>query len=156
MLLVEKNPSSSESAHVIQSSISSRNSKRLSFKFKKSTVVDDDIIVGHDESQRKEQKSKRKSSSSEEEEEGKKEEMGSDPLRVCSDAQLRRLKQHKYSATSVSLLDPVLQHWWNWLVNQIPFWLAPNLITSLGLLVNVLSSLILVYYSPDCQQPVSV
>lgn len=76
-------------------------------------------------------------------------------LRVLSDAQLRRLKQHKYSATSVSLLDPVLQCWWNWLVTQVPVWLAPNLITSLGLLVNILSSVILIYYSPDCKQPVS-
>jgi hypothetical protein len=75
--------------------------------------------------------------------------------RVLSDAQLAKLKEHKYSATSVSLLDPLLQHWWNWLVTQVPIWLAPNLITSLGLFINILSSLILIFYSPDCKQSVS-
>lgn len=74
---------------------------------------------------------------------------------MLSDSQLRRLKEHKYSATSVSLMDPLLQHWWNWLVKQVPVWLAPNLITVLGLAVNIITTLILIYYSPDCKQEVS-
>jgi len=76
--------------------------------------------------------------------------------RLLSEVQLRRLKEHRYSAESSSLFDPLLQKWWNWLVTQVPLWLAPNLITSLGLLVNILTSLILIYYSPDCKQTVSV
>jgi hypothetical protein len=76
--------------------------------------------------------------------------------RLLSEVQLRRLKEHRYSAESCSLLDPGLQVWWNWLVRQVPTWLAPNLITSLGLLVNILTSLILIYFSPDCRQPVSI
>lgn len=75
---------------------------------------------------------------------------------ILTPAQLKKLKEHKYSASSASLFDPVLQHWWNWLVVQVPMWLAPNLITILGLIVNVLTSLILIYYSPDCQQEVSL
>ncbi|ODM95002.1 Choline/ethanolaminephosphotransferase 1, partial [Orchesella cincta] len=73
---------------------------------------------------------------------------------ILTHNQLRKLKEHKYSASSASLFDPVLQHWWNWLVKQVPLWLAPNLITILGLIVNILTSLILIYYSPDCQQEV--
>jgi len=73
---------------------------------------------------------------------------------ILTQTQLRKLKEHKYSASSASLFDPVLQHWWNWLVNQVPMWVAPNLITIFGLIVNILSSLILIYYSPDCQQEV--
>lgn len=73
---------------------------------------------------------------------------------ILTPTQLRKLKQHKYSASSSSLFDPLLQHWWNWLVKQVPMWLAPNLITILGLIVNILTSLILIYYSPDCKREV--
>ncbi|ODM87815.1 Phosphatidylserine synthase 2 [Orchesella cincta] len=73
---------------------------------------------------------------------------------ILSKPQLKKLKEHKYSASSASLLDPLFQHWWNWVVKQLPLWLAPNLITISGLIVNVLTSLIVIYYSPDCQQEV--
>uniref|UniRef100_A0A8D8NQQ9 diacylglycerol cholinephosphotransferase n=1 Tax=Culex pipiens TaxID=7175 RepID=A0A8D8NQQ9_CULPI len=63
--------------------------------------------------------------------------------------QLKKLGEHKYSCTSVSLLDPILQPWWCWLVARVPLWLAPNLITIVGLAVNILTTLILIYYSPD-------
>lgn len=75
-------------------------------------------------------------------------------VRILSAAQLKRLREHKYSAVSVSLLDPILQIWWTWLVTKVPVWLAPNLITVLGLIVNIVSSLILIFYSPDCKQEV--
>ncbi|XP_038114067.1 cholinephosphotransferase 1 isoform X2 [Culex quinquefasciatus] len=63
--------------------------------------------------------------------------------------QLKKLGEHKYSCTSVSLLDPILQPWWCWLVARVPLWLAPNLITIVGLAVNILTTLILIYYSPN-------
>ncbi|XP_028900128.2 cholinephosphotransferase 1 isoform X2 [Zeugodacus cucurbitae] len=69
--------------------------------------------------------------------------------RVLSAQQLKRLSEHKYSCTSSSLLDPWLQPWWNWLVSMTPLWLAPNLITIIGLIVNIVTTLILVSYSPD-------
>lgn len=69
--------------------------------------------------------------------------------RVLSVQQLKRLSEHKYSCTSSSLLDPWLQPWWNWLVSMTPLWLAPNLITIIGLIVNIVTTLILVTYSPD-------
>ncbi|XP_063223555.1 choline/ethanolaminephosphotransferase 1 isoform X4 [Bacillus rossius redtenbacheri] len=71
--------------------------------------------------------------------------------RILSPDQLKRLEDHKYSASNCSLLDPVLQPWWNWLVGKLPLWLAPNLITVVGLLVNILTTLILVWYSPDAK-----
>ncbi|XP_031640940.1 cholinephosphotransferase 1 isoform X2 [Contarinia nasturtii] len=64
-------------------------------------------------------------------------------------AQLKRLTEHKYSMTSCSLLDPILNPWWCWLVSKTPMWLAPNLITLVGLIVNIATTLILVYYSPN-------
>ncbi|XP_039279157.1 choline/ethanolaminephosphotransferase 1 [Nilaparvata lugens] len=71
--------------------------------------------------------------------------------KLLSSGQLKRLGEHKYSYESVSLLDPILQPWWNWLVSKIPIWLAPNLITVTGLIVNILTTLILVWYSPDAR-----
>ncbi len=71
-------------------------------------------------------------------------------------SQLRRLNEHKYSCQSASILEPYMQHWWNWVVQQLPVWLAPNLITITGLLVNIVTSLMLVYYSPDGKQEVSI
>ena len=76
--------------------------------------------------------------------------------KILSPAQLKRLSDHKYSCSSVSLLDPFLQPWWNWLVSKTPVWVAPNLITILGLIVNILTTLILVWYSPDAKAEVCV
>lgn len=74
--------------------------------------------------------------------------------KILSPGQLKRLGDHKYSYSSTSLLDSVLQPWWNWLTSKLPLWLAPNLITVSGLIVNVVTSLILVWYSPDAKQEV--
>ncbi|KAK2716378.1 cholinephosphotransferase 1-like isoform X1 [Artemia franciscana] len=71
---------------------------------------------------------------------------------VLSSMQLRNLKNHKYSCVSNSFLDPYMQKWWCWLVEQCPMWLAPNLITIVGLLINLVTTLILVLYSPDGKQ----
>ncbi|XP_026748260.1 cholinephosphotransferase 1 isoform X3 [Galleria mellonella] len=72
--------------------------------------------------------------------------------KILNAAQLKRLSEHKYSCTSDSILDALLQPWWCWLVSKTPLWLAPNLITILGLIVNIVTTLILVWYSPDARQ----
>ena len=69
-------------------------------------------------------------------------------------SQLKRLKEHKYSATGTSLMEPGMQVFWRWLVEQIPIWWAPNAITLIGLIINVTTALLLVYYSPDAKQEV--
>lgn len=71
--------------------------------------------------------------------------------RLLSDAQLKRLSEHQYSCQSTSILDTLLQPYWNWLVSKVPIWLAPNLITILGLIINIITALILVWYSPDAK-----
>lgn len=75
---------------------------------------------------------------------------------VLSALQLRRLTEHKYSAEGSSLLEPYMQTFWRWLVEQIPLTWAPNSITLAGLIVNVLTTCILMYYSPDARQDVSI
>ncbi|EDV98518.1 GH22625 [Drosophila grimshawi] len=72
---------------------------------------------------------------------------------ILSPQQLRKLTEHKYSCFSASLLDPLLQPWWNWLVAQTPLWLAPNLITIVGLILNIVTTLILICYSPNGIDP---
>lgn len=74
--------------------------------------------------------------------------------RLLSTAQLRRLTEHRYSCASNSLLDPLLQPYWNKLTSCLPLWLAPNLITVAGLVVNIVTTLILVWYSPDAKAEV--
>ncbi|XP_011312613.1 choline/ethanolaminephosphotransferase 1 isoform X3 [Fopius arisanus] len=71
--------------------------------------------------------------------------------KILSSGQLKRLSEHKYSCTNASLLDAYLQPWWEWLVSKVPLWLAPNLITVVGLIINIATTLILVYYSPDAK-----
>lgn len=64
--------------------------------------------------------------------------------KILTPVQLKRLSEHKYASTNVSLLDPILQPWWCWLVSKVPLWLAPNLITIIGLAINILTTLILI------------
>lgn len=71
---------------------------------------------------------------------------------IMSPAQLKKLSEHKYNSSGATLLDPLLQPYWNWLVTKLPLWLAPNLMTINGLIITIVTTLILVYYSPDAQQ----
>lgn len=68
---------------------------------------------------------------------------------VLSEDQLQRLARHKYSANGVSAVEPYLQPFWRWLVEQIPLWWAPNALTLAGLVINGLTTIILMAYSPD-------
>lgn len=70
--------------------------------------------------------------------------------------QLKRLGDHKYSSQGSTFLDPWMQKYWTWIVTKFPLWWAPNLMTLTGLAVNIVTSLILVYYSPDAKQDVSL
>lgn len=73
-----------------------------------------------------------------------------------SPAQLKRLEEHKYSASGRSLFEPPCQIYWNWLIQQIPTWIAPNTLTIVGLVVNIISTLVLVYYCPTATEEVSM
>ena len=74
---------------------------------------------------------------------------------VLSKAQLKNLDEHKYSSGGATLLDPYFQPFWRWLVEQMPLWLAPNLITTIGLVVNVVTCSLLLVCSPNADGYVS-
>merc|ERR1712241_696067 len=78
--------------------------------------------------------------------------MYSDP--VLNRHQTQKLQQHKYNSVSLSVADAYLQPWWNFVVGLMPMGLAPNLITIIGLAVNVFTSLILLYYAPTATEEV--
>lgn len=60
---------------------------------------------------------------------------------VLSETHLRGLKNHVYKAVGISITEHVYQPFWRWLVTQFPLWLAPNLLTFSGLLINVCTCL---------------
>ena len=74
---------------------------------------------------------------------------------ILTKAQLKNLDQHKYSSSGKTALDPMFQPFWNWLVLQMPLSLAPNAITIIGLIINVVTCTILMLYSPNADQDVS-
>ncbi|KAI5095429.1 choline/ethanolamine phosphotransferase 1a, partial [Silurus meridionalis] len=66
--------------------------------------------------------------------------------------QLKRLEEHRYSSEGKSLLEPLMQPFWCWLVERVPLWVAPNLITIIGLVLNITTTLILTYYCPTATE----
>ncbi len=54
--------------------------------------------------------------------------------------QLERLKDHKYNASGSSIFEVFMQPFWRWLVTKVPLWVAPNLLTFAGLLLNILTT----------------
>mgnify|MGYP006989453204 CR=1 FL=1 len=75
--------------------------------------------------------------------------------KLLSNGQLKRLSEHLYSCENIGLLDKYLQPFWNFLTSKTPLWLAPNVLTISGLIVNIITTLILVWYSPDARAEVS-
>lgn len=73
---------------------------------------------------------------------------------VLSEHQLKRVAKHEYSVNNSTLIDPYLQRWWCWVVKKLPLWIAPNTITVIGLIVNLFTTLVLVYFSPQARSEV--
>lgn len=71
---------------------------------------------------------------------------------ILTDRELRKLKEHQYSSSCSSLLDPLMQKYWNWFVTFVPLWVAPNLITIVGLAINIFTSLLLVWFCPTATE----
>ena len=49
---------------------------------------------------------------------------------------LVNLKNYKYTAGTYSFLDNALTPFWNQCVKLLPMWMAPNLVTLIGLSLN--------------------
>lgn len=73
---------------------------------------------------------------------------------ILSTMQLKNLQDHKYSSQGKSLLDPLFQKYWNWIVLKVPMNIAPNLITITGLAINIFTSILMMLYSPNAVESV--
>ncbi|CAJ1436912.1 unnamed protein product [Effrenium voratum] len=74
--------------------------------------------------------------------------------RYISDSGRQKLPEHRYSGTDNSLMyiyfcSPLA----DWLVQFFPLWLAPNVITLLGLAVSLLGYLVVQWHSPSFTEP---
>lgn len=73
---------------------------------------------------------------------------------VLTEQQLKRLKEHKYASEGVTLFDPVMQEFWKWLVEFCPLWVAPNLLTIVGLALNIGTSVLLMIETNGAKEEV--
>ena len=60
---------------------------------------------------------------------------------------LLQLQNYKYQAGRYTALENALQTFWNATVSLLPMWLAPNLVTFIGWLILLSSSLTFFIYS---------
>ncbi|KAL1916573.1 uncharacterized protein VTP21DRAFT_5764 [Calcarisporiella thermophila] len=75
------------------------------------------------------------------------------PRYVSEDA-LANLRLYKYGAVDRSYLSYyVLRHYWNWAAEWFPSWMAPNLITLMGLGFPVLNLICMLVLTPDLVGP---
>ena len=62
---------------------------------------------------------------------------------------LNGLKNYKYHSCGTTLLDVLHNPAWEWITHRLPMWLAPNLITLIGLVAVILSFMIDAWYMMD-------
>lgn len=75
-------------------------------------------------------------------------------IRYITEEYRKNLSTYKYSGVDKSLISQyILSPYWNWLVQQFPLWMAPNLITFIGFCICVGNLLTLLYFSPDLAEP---
>ncbi|KAG2422683.1 hypothetical protein HXX76_015847 [Chlamydomonas incerta] len=70
-------------------------------------------------------------------------------VKVLSPRALEGLKNYVYKPGGYTWLDHAHTPFWNWLTAQLPMWLAPNLITLVGLIVTFIAYGTMWYYLPE-------
>ena len=71
---------------------------------------------------------------------------------VLTPTQLKGLKEHKYSSQGISLLEYyALNSFWSWLVEFVPRWVAPNLITFVGFSASLVTTLAIILQDPNAE-----
>ncbi|RKU44625.1 hypothetical protein DL546_007175 [Coniochaeta pulveracea] len=71
-----------------------------------------------------------------------------------SDEALSHLKTYKYSSVDKSpVSEYILKPWWNFCVELLPLWLAPNMVTLIGFGFILINVVFLVLYMPDLVGP---
>ena len=74
-------------------------------------------------------------------------------IEYIKDSDIKALKKYKYSSVDKSLIQKyILNPYWCWLVEKVPLWVAPNLITLSGFMFMVFSVCMLIFYGPNWEQ----
>jgi len=74
-------------------------------------------------------------------------------IEYIKDSDIKALKKYKYSSVDKSLIQKyILNPYWCWLVEKVPLWVAPNLITLSGFMFMVFSVGLLIVYGPNWEQ----
>ncbi|KAI7853529.1 CDP-alcohol phosphatidyltransferase-domain-containing protein [Circinella umbellata] len=69
---------------------------------------------------------------------------------LLPEEQLKNLKLYKYSAVDKSFTSRfILKHYWNKSIELFPLWIAPNLITLIGLCFMIISVGLMVVFAPE-------
>ena len=58
------------------------------------------------------------------------------------------LDSYKYVSGSSTFIDRQMNKFWEWVITLLPLWIAPNLITLLGLGLNIFGCGLMLWYSP--------
>ncbi|KAI8618302.1 CDP-alcohol phosphatidyltransferase-domain-containing protein [Chytriomyces sp. MP71] len=76
---------------------------------------------------------------------------GTSTMQFFNDKDVPALRAYAYKSIDKSLIaNKILNpYWWSVIINYVPAWVAPNLITLTGFLCVVLNVLICLYFSPD-------
>jgi phosphatidylglycerophosphate synthase len=70
-------------------------------------------------------------------------------------SEVQGLRAYRYKGSASSFLDvKVLGPFWTWLVEWVPLWVAPNLITLLGLVILLSSTIIIQLQTQTLQEEV--
>ncbi|XP_070575335.1 choline/ethanolaminephosphotransferase 1-like [Ptychodera flava] len=70
-------------------------------------------------------------------------------FQILSSTQLKHLEEYKYHGARPTLTERmILARYWDWLVKQVPLWLAPNVMTLMGLMLNIFIVSVMIYYCP--------
>lgn len=77
--------------------------------------------------------------------------MGLTSLSKADGAKLKAaINSYKYVSPNLSLAERLfLNDFWGWWASNYPMWLAPNLITFIGFLACLFSTVLMFYYSPN-------
>ncbi|CAB3397285.1 unnamed protein product [Caenorhabditis bovis] len=72
---------------------------------------------------------------------------------LLTQEELKRLDEHIYSAVDTSWLDELcMKRFWENVVEYYPRWVAPNLLTLIGLITNLFTVLVLSYFCPTAKE----
>lgn len=59
---------------------------------------------------------------------------------------LESIKGHKYVSGGYSTIDNIMNKWWEFIVSCVPMWVAPNILTLLGLMCNLVAYAVMASY----------